>query len=257
MKRKRPRNTTEDGKEHPRSVSNEYYFEIHGKRVRVCRATLLATLNETDSFVRKVAAKKAKTVSGIPPDDMRGHHVPPHKLKDETETAVWHHNMMYPSYQSHYCRGKTDARFLPSNLNITKMHQQYLANPAYPPVSYATYHRVFSLSNRKFKQPPSDSCTKCDEFKISSQVMTGDQLDEVLRQRDEHFERAELAYDLKREEKLRCCNDYSKVLDFRPGAVFRNSQAVVWNGVLPAPVLHLQPHGQGYEDRTDVLLYVA
>jgi len=210
VKRKRARLEPGDENAHPKSKTYRYWFDINGRRVKVCKSAFIKTLDETDRFIREAVANKAKSVPGITADDKRGKNAPKHKLPEITRTAVKNHVLSYPSYESHYCRSRTDARFLPSHLNVAIMHRQYSEDSNNPSVSYATYLHIFQDCGRKFKQPKTDTCAKCDEFDILCKLHSDQELEDTIRKRNEHHSRAEAAYERKREEKEKAEEDPSR-----------------------------------------------
>lgn len=208
----RPRLSVYDENSHPKSISWHYFFDIYGDRKRVCKETFLATLGETDAFLRQVAMNKSKSVSGTLQDDQRGKSEPKHKLALETAEEVKSHIISVPSYVSHYCRSQTDARYLPSHLNIKLLHDDYLSK-GNTKVSYSTYERIFNTTGRKFKKPHTDTCRKCDEWNIQLSVMPmGKERIEVECLRNEHLERAEAGYNKLREERDMAENDEKRRL---------------------------------------------
>jgi len=147
IKQRRPRSQAET--KHPKSVSYKYYFDLNGERVQVCKSTFLDTLGETDGFLRTAMMNRGESVWGTIHEDRRGRQEPPHKLKEETKSAVLAHIESFPSYES---ENGGEERYLPSNLNITKMYKDYQENDRGPKVSYSTYERLFRLSGRKLSR---------------------------------------------------------------------------------------------------------
>lgn len=209
VKRKRSRLPEEES--HSKSTTNKYYFDVFGKRMQVCKSTFLGTLGETDGFIRNAASKKNITVSGVPPKDARGRHPPKHKLPASVEDAVRKYILSYPSYISHYKRNDVgDVRFLPSDLSVTKLHEEYCGQEGANKVCFSTFEKIFKTCGRKFKQPSTDTCSKCDEYKVQLQYLTGEEREEILKIRDVHHERAEVLYQMKRDAKEQAGNDPSK-----------------------------------------------
>jgi len=213
IKQHRPRLSAYDPKSHSKHVSWQYYFDIHGERKRVCKDTFLGTLGETDCFLRTVVQNKLKSTSGITHRDNRGRAPPKHKLPESTKTGIISHIVSVPSYVSHYCRAQSDARYLPSHLNIKTLYEDYLSKEGNPKVSYSTYQKFFNTTGRKFKKPHSDTCKKCDEWSIQLEMMPlGEERNDVERAYNEHLERAEAGYNKLREERTMATQDDSRRL---------------------------------------------
>ncbi|KAK3929200.1 Centrosomal protein POC5 [Frankliniella fusca] len=202
--RHRKRNPDSDIK---RTRNNLFFFELNGKRVRVCKDTFLKTLDISDTFVESVLDKKAGTLSGTPPDQ-RGKKAPPHKLKEDKRTLVLNHIESFPKYVSHYCRKDTSQKYLPSSLNIRTMHKLYLEKHPEPEqsVSYSTYQRIFDTLNLKFHQRLSDTCSKCDTLIVKIKHATGEEKAKLEKEHELHKRKAERAYELKRKLKKKKLN---------------------------------------------------
>ncbi|KAK3926364.1 hypothetical protein KUF71_014611 [Frankliniella fusca] len=216
IKTKRPRLPADHKKAHPKSVSQKYVFHIHGEAKYVCKQTFLRTLGETDSFLRFAVMKKKATVSGVTKQEKRGKHAPRHKIKPETVEEVKQHVLKFPSYKSHYKRAEVgDTRYLPSHLDRRQMYQLYLeAGGTY--VSYSTYERIFNTLGRSFKKPHTDTCGKCDSWKEQLKLASDEATQESLQKEwNAHLDRAQAAYDFKKECKIQAENDPSvRVLVF-------------------------------------------
>jgi hypothetical protein len=58
-------------------------------------------------------------------EDRRGKKIPYNKSKNEDVVFVKQHIPMFPKMESHYCRRKTQRRYLDTKLSITKMFSLY------------------------------------------------------------------------------------------------------------------------------------
>ncbi|KAK3927604.1 Tyrosine-protein phosphatase non-receptor type 14 [Frankliniella fusca] len=207
VKAKRPRLAPGDPKSHPKSVMWKYCFHINGEAKQVCKETFLRTLNETDGFLRFVVKKKMEKLSGVIRNDKRGKLTPKHKLTPDKINQVTQHIMKFPSYKSHYKRAEVgDTRYLPSHLNIKKMHDMYISEGGN--VSYSSYERIFHTLGRSFRKPPTDTCAKCDAWKQKVEHSPDEETkEEIQKEWNVHLDRAQAAYDLKRNYKAEAAND--------------------------------------------------
>ena len=137
-----------------RTVTYEYSFDINGAIVKVCKDTFLKTLNVSETFVRFIMEKKAKSVSGLIPADGRGRHAPKHKLSEDTTLAIKRHIDSFPVYVSHYSQSQTNVLYFPPHLKIIIMHNLYREGPENPPISYSVYRKFVRSTGKKFKKNP-------------------------------------------------------------------------------------------------------
>ncbi len=186
-----------------KSVTYQYFFDVGGERINVCKETFLSVLGESDRFLRLCAEKKKRSLSGISPGEKRGKKKPRHTLTDNLRKKVLDHIHSYPAYVSHYCRQQTKQKYLPTNLNLKMMCEQFNAKQDEVQdknVSYSTYRRIFKTLKLKFKSPASDTCGTCDSLKMKIKVSKSEEEKQALQVRHElHLRKAEAAYNLKRE----------------------------------------------------------
>lgn len=78
--------------------------------------------------------------------------------------------------ESHYCRKSKTAerKYLPSDLNITKLYKMYkLSEDANPQVKESYFRRIFHMSyNIGFGTPKTDICSTCLEFSEKIKIET-------------------------------------------------------------------------------------
>mgnify|MGYP000023441721 CR=1 FL=1 len=82
-----------------RFVTHIFNFQIHGKRVHVCKDCFLKTLGKTHSFVNNSLYNRTATVSGTTEMDERGRAAPTNKHTDEKMTLVREHIKSIPIIQ--------------------------------------------------------------------------------------------------------------------------------------------------------------
>ena len=185
-----------------REKSVYYFIELNGNRIPVCQVCFLKCFGETASFVRSVIGKKqlAPNVSIV---DQRGKETPKNKLSECQIDAIKKHILSFPMYESHYCRRDTAAKYLGSDLTISKMYGLYRSeNQEF--VSLTKYTAIFKSFNIKFKKPKMDTCNKCDvmKMKLEHTDKNSTEFNQIKKEQDEHHEDANLAYQSKNDDKF-------------------------------------------------------
>lgn len=183
-----------------KTFSNRYFFDINGCRYQVCKSAFLDTLGETDTFLRICVMKKSETTTGIGPNERRGKQTPKHALTEDVKNKVLEHIKSYPAYVSHYCRKQTKQKYLSCELTLKKMLDQFNEENSHLQlkVSYSTYRRIFKPLKLKFKEPATDTCAKCDEFRAKLKFVKSEEMKKALETKYElHLRKAEAAYALK------------------------------------------------------------
>ena len=105
---------------------------------------------------------------------------------------------------------------MPEELNINKMYELFLAKNDDVKVSYESYRTIFNRDfNISFGYPRTDTCSKCDEFKIRIDKLSLDvaqnpqdaakaaQLNDLKIERDLHQRKAGTFYRRKKDARLR------------------------------------------------------
>lgn len=117
-------------------------------------------------MVRTAEKKRnsAGKVQEVIQDDQRGkHHNNPFKVPDQNLAAVLQHIDSYPIMESHYCREKTNRRYLEEGLSLHTMYRMYekdviLKNRDFH-VSEYMYRQIFNTQrNLGFFAPKKDRC---------------------------------------------------------------------------------------------------
>lgn len=157
----------------------------------ICKQTFLKTLGICQSRI-DVAMQKNNRSSNF--KDNRGTASGgKNKINEDDINLIVGHIDSFPKYISHYCRGKTDSRYLNTELNLLKMYDlfkaKYPTNENLP--SLATYKKIFyEKFNLRFKAPKSDTCKTCDTFAANIKSLTGTEAEEAKKQRDLHINKA-------------------------------------------------------------------
>lgn len=143
-----------------RVIRNENVVEI-----TVCYKAMLSIHGITAKRLQTI--QKSLATTGIVFKDGRGKHGNrPHKLSVDILESICNHIQSFKGRQSHYSLSDSKRVYLPSELNVKKMHAMYLEKFPHK-VSYETYRNIFCTKfNISFGYPRTDTCSFCDEAKI-------------------------------------------------------------------------------------------
>ena len=149
------------------------YYLLDGEiSHRVCKSYYLATLAVSQKMVYNVHEKK-DPVSGVIKVDGRGKHSNHFKVDEVQRKFVIDHINSFPVIESHYCRAKTNKKYLEPGLNIEKMYDLYKSqciDQGHSAVKSSYYRYVFNnFFNIGFHVPKTDRCDRCEEYKIKKQ----------------------------------------------------------------------------------------
>lgn len=184
-----------------RDVTYNYVFEIDGQRRKVCKGCFTATLSETDKFIRNTLRNKGSSLCGIVKDDLRGKHRPWNITSHEQRQEVIAHIESFPRYESHYTRRVNDKKYLPSDLNLSKMYKLYCELNT-KPVGRKIYEYEFHKLKLAFKIPKTDTCHKCEVMNMQLQVASDvDEQNQIKLDQEKHHQEADLAYQSKKIDK--------------------------------------------------------
>ena len=150
-----------------------YYFpNRESQKIRVCKNFFLSCLVISQKPVYNVHNNK-NPVSLTPPDEQRGKQSYS-KIPDERKAFAYEHINSYPTVQSHYCRADTNKKYLTSDLNISKMYDQYVSVCLAKNKISVEKHMFRDIFNTKFNlgffSPKKDLCEICVEFDTLSQT---------------------------------------------------------------------------------------
>lgn len=146
-----------------KKFSFKFYFEVDGEIRRVCREFFLNTLSIDKKRVY-YCFNKLRDPRGTPTTRKKGKFVkkstPVEKLEE-----IRDHIKSFPVIDSHYCRSSSDKKYLPPELNLTKMYNYYVEKTS-EPLKIHMYRKIFNYEfNMAFLQPKKDLCNKCFLFK--------------------------------------------------------------------------------------------
>lgn len=105
-----------------RTINRDYYCKykliINKEDKPICKECFCKTFGETKGFVNIVIDKKKSSWSGVIPTDKRGLQPPKNKKSIEDTTTAVNHILSFPNYESHYCRKRTNRKYLSSDLSL-------------------------------------------------------------------------------------------------------------------------------------------
>ena len=211
-----------------RKYTAQYHLNAEESTVIVCKTCFLKTLGETESFIKNVTNKTWSEMNRPLNSDNRGRARRKNKTSHERKEKVKEHILKFPSYESHYSRSHTSKKYLPCNLDVSKMHKLYKKEVSNP-VSIKIYRKIFKKTGLKFKQPQLDSCHKCDVYANAiKNEKNEEKKNQILKNQEIHHKKAELGYNAKAVDKSLSENFNGKYLVAR----FDLQQC------LPTPNLH-------------------
>ena len=161
--------TASSGKESSRrKKSYSYYFMVGEESFRVCKSYYLSTLAVSQKMIYNVHEKK-NPITGVVKADGRGKKCHSNVTKEQREIVIAHINS-FPVIDSHYCRAKTNKKYVQPGLNIERMYDLYKSHcseKGLPFVKSSYYRHVFNTEfNIGFHVPKTDRCEKCEEIKV-------------------------------------------------------------------------------------------
>lgn len=186
-----------------RVTTYQYFLDMDGSRVPVCKQFFLATLDLGEKTIYHAVRSASHGTSKI---DQRGRKTPVNKTSKEKEKFVQQHIESLPAVASHYCRKETRRLYLDEKLkNITNLHRLYTEKlkecmPQESPVTLAVYKRVFKEYNISFHHPKKDKCSLCESFRRTQNSLNNE---EMRNKYEAHIREKEATYKEHQEDQLR------------------------------------------------------
>jgi len=129
--------------------------------ISVCKVFFLTTFgfySKNDAVVMSVMSATPRNASTAAPDK-RGKHTPSNKM-DVTE--IRQRILFFYSQVSHYRREHApERRYLPNDLTIRSMHDDYLEKSSDNSCSYKTYRKCITAENISFTKLGEEHCEVC------------------------------------------------------------------------------------------------
>lgn len=157
-----------------RDITRKYVLPIKNSDgvvtdIKVCQKFFLSTLGYGNANVLTSLRKSLTDPNGnkllIPKEDQRGRHPPPNK-KDKNLLIA--HINSYNPLRSHYRREHAPNRkYLPPDLSIIAMHNDYNNTHADAKVSYEVYRQIIDKLNIGFYEATPDKCGFCQEKELN------------------------------------------------------------------------------------------
>lgn len=148
-----------------KSTSIEYTIQNSaGNKVKVCRETFLSVLNITKHRVLGVF-NRFKKYGSLVPVETRGGSRKEHLFKDKKDSVISFIKGL-TAIESHYQRGKSERKYLQSDLNIAKLWIMYNSSVSEELKVKEWYFRnIFNTRfNVSFTSPSTDECSTCLEL---------------------------------------------------------------------------------------------
>lgn len=155
--------------DHSRRQRSFLYFlkDSQGMDCRVCKKFFLGTLgyaNGNDRIIRDVL-NTSSSEKLIFCHKKKGH---PSEKKIDKDPIIAHINSFKPTI-SHYRREHAPNRkYLPSDINVTLMHKDYLQKNPDSPISYELYRKQVVQMNISFAALGHEECWQCESFDTHS-----------------------------------------------------------------------------------------
>lgn len=148
-----------------KNVMRIYSLFIESERVRVCKKFFLKTLSISESTVNQALSKMVH--GHFKGRGERGRHAPAKKTSEERLNEIRNHIESFPTVESHYLRKSSQRMYLAPDLNIRRMHEQYVRKcqeNGTEAVNEPVYRRIFNEEyNISFHVPKKDQCNFCNK----------------------------------------------------------------------------------------------
>ena len=173
---RRPTITCEDVTD--RSRRNRYIYHViddNATKKEVCRTAFLKTFAISVHRVNSVLSKIVPYQAGLKPD-YRGKHRNHLKVSQDMKNRIYEFvTENYKSEPSHYCRGKTNKKFLTPTVSKSGMWRKFINDPRYQDCDNSKYTRARKstkhlISRKKFLE------IVLDEFDFSFRKLRKDTL---------------------------------------------------------------------------------
>ncbi|XP_063223337.1 uncharacterized protein LOC134531565 [Bacillus rossius redtenbacheri] len=234
VKQRRPRQPEEVANLRDATFSYRLRYLEEGKpaEVSVCRKAFMSVHGIGKGKVNYIL--QSLKSSGDASRDKRGKHKNRvHALPDETNQKIHYHINSLRERESLYSQKDSKKKYLPEELNISKVYKMFLEKNPDTKVSYETYRSIFNADfNIAFGYPRTDTCAQCDVFNARKSCLEAElqiaednqtkerlsnEINNICTDRKSHHKTAQQWYDLKRKAKVTCRRDIIKeaiVFDF-------------------------------------------
>lgn len=182
----RARDRKQEGKSR-RSASCKYFLKINHDKLRVCKATFLATLGVGDWMVWKWCKDEVREDNSAPEyssvdeeeqteQDKRSRTATPQEKRQSAELKNRHdvlHQFLesLPKVESHYCRATSNKLYVePTWTSKRQLYDTYSEDWCQErktiPLSTCTFYKSFEDLNLALYRPKKDQCDICRAYKL-------------------------------------------------------------------------------------------
>lgn len=162
-----------------RSKTNLYFLTGTDGNVSVCKIFYLTTLgfNATNDSMVQLALRSVSEGSSLPTPDGRGKASNQHKID---RVIVRTHIESFNPCISHYRREHApNRRYLPSDISVKKMHEDFIEKCPDHRCSYELYRNVVKKMNISFTKLGHEQCEICESFQFHNPNHKEENLNEL------------------------------------------------------------------------------
>ena len=167
---KRRRVKVTPGSKPRRAYNRAYHFDVANVTYPVCFLGFKNILGVSEKRIRTAIRSVSET--GTPQRDRRGTNRPRHAMAESRRLLVEKHIKSFPTVTSHYTRAKSPhMRYFEKNMSSKRMHRLYREwldeyDESENAVKLSYYRTVLRGFRLGFRPPNTDTCAKCDRFKV-------------------------------------------------------------------------------------------
>lgn len=168
---KDPKGRETVGENSRRKFTRAYFLpKESGECVLVCRYFFMATLCVKPKFLRYT--ENFSTPLNTASADKRGSKSSKNRTPPRSIKVVREYIESLPAVHGHYCRNKTDRKYLPESFenvaNIHRMYKRFCTAKHYVPVSQYVFANIFKTEyNLGIHLPKKDKCSLCVKFEAN------------------------------------------------------------------------------------------
>lgn len=184
----------------PKTTSCQFSIPVGDHdSLRVCQKTFIDILRITRGRVRTIIANFKE--DGNTPREKRGGDRKKIKYARRIESIVEFIKKL-KCIESHYCRGKSERKYLSSDLNIVKLYKMYCSGASALPVKKGFFRQIFNTKfNLGFKGPRTDVCSTCLSLEERIKAADDSTKANLICEKRVHKLRAKAFYNLLKEDK--------------------------------------------------------
>ncbi|GFN97498.1 hypothetical protein PoB_002400400 [Plakobranchus ocellatus] len=140
-----------------RMITMKYYFCSKDSQVQMCRHFFMNTLSISKDFIYGAPNQHS---DGVLTPSKQGRHDKHKKVKETVVQDVRDHINSFAAIDSHYCRARTNKKYLDALLSVAKMYRLYEeAYKEHERASLDKYRRIFDKEfNLAFHKPKKYQC---------------------------------------------------------------------------------------------------